>query len=299
VANAVALIAAKAADVGVRFEFHVAPEVPRHVEGDSFRLRQVLLNLASNAIKFTPAGGRVEVRVNVPPGESSLVRFEVHDTGIGIAPEMLDRIFERFTQADSSTTRRYGGSGLGLAISAQLVQLMGGRIGVESTLGRGSLFHFVLPLRPAAVAPEVPASTVRPVAALGLRVLVAEDNAVNRRLVAVQLGQLGCTFVMAEDGEQALKALEVEPLPDVILMDCHMPVLDGWETTRRIRGWSAEEKPVRRQASRLPIIALTAAALPEERARCREAGMDDFLAKPLKVAELQRALAPRAIRRTA
>jgi signal transduction histidine kinase/AmiR/NasT family two-component response regulator len=296
VADTVALVAAKAADGGVQLDCAVASDVPRHVEGDSFRLRQVLLNLVSNAIKFTPSGGRVAVRVTALADEPACVRFEVRDTGIGIAPEMIGRVFERFTQADSSTTRRYGGSGLGLAISAQLVRLMGGRIGADSTPGQGSVFHLVLPLRPATVAPEAPLPVARPVAALGLHVLVVEDNAINRRLIAAQLTQLGCTHVMAENGEQALTVLAREPLPNAVLMDCHMPVLDGWEATRRIRAWAGDAATERRRAAGIPIVALTAAALPEERARCREAGMDDFLAKPLKLAELQRALGPIANR---
>ena len=293
VRDTVALIAAKATAGGVALECHLDPRLAPRVEGDSFRLRQVLLNLVSNAIKFTATGGRVEVGAAPAPG-SGLVRFAVRDTGIGIAPELVPRLFERFTQADSSTTRRYGGSGLGLAISAQLVEIMGGRIEVESAPGRGSLFHFTLPL---AVAPEA-AGIVRapaaPIAPLGRHVLVVEDNAVNRRLVAAQLKQLGCTHTMAEDGEQALAALDREPLPDAILMDCHMPVLDGWATTRRIRAWVADAAPLRQRAAALRIIALTAAALPEERARCREAGMDDFLSKPLKLAELRRTLEQRA-----
>ncbi len=292
VADTAAIVAAKATASGVQFESRVAAELPRQVEGDRYRLRQVLLNLISNAIKFTPAGGRVwlTVEASAPGASPAPVRFAVRDTGIGIDPAVRAQIFERFTQADSSTTRRYGGSGLGLAISAQLVRLMGGKLEVESAPGQGSVFFFSLPLRSAAVAKEPKSGPARGATQLGWRVLVAEDNEVNRKILAVQLRQLGCPATMVEDGAQALASLQQAPLPDVILMDCHMPVLDGWETARRLRAWSADADPVRRQAAALPIIALTAAALPEERARCLAAGMNAFLAKPLKVAELEHAL---------
>ncbi|MCX6951944.1 MAG: ATP-binding protein, partial [Verrucomicrobia bacterium] len=296
VADTVALVAPKAADEDVVLECTVAPDLARHLEGDGFRLRQVLLNLVSNAIKFTPRGGRVQVTVSSekPAANPATLRFEVRDTGIGMDAETLSRVFERFTQADSSTTRRYGGSGLGLAISSHLVRLMGGTLHAQSTPGQGSMFHFTIKLP---VARSAPASSVSPVTledTLRLRVLVAEDNPVNQKIISSQLTRLGCEFTVAGDGEEALAALGRGPLPDVILMDCHMPKLDGWETTRQIRRWSADPLPVRRQAAALPIIALTAAALPEEQARCRAAGMNEFLSKPVKLAELHRMLQPYA-----
>ncbi len=292
VTDTVTLVAAKADVGGVHVDFTVAPDLPKHVEGDSYRVRQVLLNLVSNAIKFTPTGGRVQVTVTRAGAESEpvAVRFEVRDTGIGMDEAVHGKIFERFTQADSSTTRRFGGSGLGLAISWRLVQIMGGKLEVESAPGKGSVFHFTIPLRSVAAAPDAPVPRVRGEIKLNLRVLVAEDNAVNQKIIAHQLTQLGCQFEIAADGEAALAALQHEPLPEVILMDCHMPNLDGWEATRRIRGWAGDPLPIRRQAAALPIIALTAAALPEERAHCLAAGMNDFLAKPMKLGELQRAL---------
>ena len=288
VGDAMGLVGPRASAGSVSLNFTVDPTISRYLEGDSYRLRQILLNLVSNAVKFTPAGG--EVHVTVDRVEPDSIRFAVRDTGIGIEPDALARIFERFTQADSSTTRRYGGSGLGLAISARLVGLMGGRLEVESTPGKGSTFRFTVVLPAIAALPNAVAEPARPEHPLSLRVLLVEDNAVNRTIIAAQLSQLGCTQAQATHGEEALELLQREPLPDVILMDCHMPKLDGWETTRAIRAWIRDADPVRHRAAALPIIALTAAAMPEERARCAEVGMNGFLAKPLKLADLHQAL---------
>ncbi len=299
IGTTVALVAPRAALGPIQLDFTVAPSLAQFLEGDSYRLRQVLLNLLSNAVKFTPAGGRVHVAVTstAPTADPVPVHFEVRDSGIGMDSDTVTRIFERFTQADTSTTRRYGGTGLGLAISSRLVEMMGGKLEVESETGHGSRFHFTIPLRlAAAAAPDVPLAAADAESPLDLHVLIAEDNAVNRKILCAQLTQLGCRFTVAVDGAEALVALQKSPLPDVVLMDCHMPNLDGWETTRRLRGWATEtgldeSAALRRQASALPVIALTAAALPEERARCLEAGMNDFLAKPVKLAELHRRLA--------
>jgi CheY-like chemotaxis protein len=252
-----------------------------------------LLNLIANAVKFTPAGGRVDVVItgDTRPNEKR-VRFEVRDTGIGMDEATTRRIFDRFTQADTSTTRRYGGTGLGLAISFRLVEMMGGRLAVTSAPGQGSTFYFAIPLRPSNTgfaAPGVPAPVE---AALNLRVLIVEDNAVNRKILGTQLAQLGCPCLLAVDGEEALDLLQREPLPDVVLMDCHMPKLDGWETTRRLRAWKSSLDAIQQKAAALPVVALTASAYPEERARCRDSGMNGFVAKPVKVAELQQALLP-------
>ncbi len=287
--DVIAVVEHAAASAGVHLEVAAAPELPRHFVGDSYRLRQVLLNLVSNAIKFTPVGGRVHVSVTSEETAAGRLplRFEVSDTGIGIDDDTRKRLFERFTQADSSTTRRYGGSGLGLAISAHLVRLMGGTLEVNSVPGEGSIFFFTLAL-PHIEAPPPDSDAATPISDnLGLHVLVAEDNNVNRRILAAQLAQLGCTYSMAHDGEDALLRLAEAPVPDLVLMDCHMPKLDGWDATRRLRSWSGETDDVRRRAAALPVIALTAAALPEERQRCLDAGMNAFLAKPLRLAELR------------
>ncbi len=292
VEDAVALIAAKSSHAGVQIALSAPPDLPVLVEGDSYRVRQVLLNLLSNAVKFTASGGQVTVTLACadPAARVLAVRFEIRDNGIGMDVETQRRVFERFTQADSSTTRRYGGTGLGLAISARLVALMGGQLEVASAPGQGSVFFFTLPLAPTSILPEridAHAQIGRP---LGLRVLVAEDNAVNRKLIETQLVRLGCVYTSAGDGEAALAELQQAALPDVILMDCHMPRLDGWKATRRIRSWATDEDANRRKAAHIPIVALTAAALPDERARCLDAGMNDFLAKPVKLAEIERVL---------
>jgi CheY-like chemotaxis protein len=288
----------RAAAGRVELESAIAEDLPQFVEGDSYRLRQVLLNLVANAIKFTPANGRVHISVLVGPdqnrtGETS-VRFEVIDTGIGLDETARARIFERFTQADNSTTRRYGGTGLGLAISARLVEMMGGKLDVTSTPGKGSVFYFTIPLRKIESAPVAAEAPAKLESRLALRVLVAEDNAVNRKILGTQLAQLGCSVTITNDGEAALVALEQEPLPHVILMDCHMPKLDGWSATRRIREGKTSIDLRLQQIAALPVIALTAAAYPEERARCHDAGMNHFLAKPVKLSELQQVLLPYA-----
>jgi signal transduction histidine kinase/CheY-like chemotaxis protein len=296
--GSVEFLAGKARLGGITVETLLPAGLPAALQGDSHRLRQVLLNLLSNAIKFTPHGGHIVVEVALEnaaqPGHARL-RFEVRDTGIGMDTATMIRVFERFTQADTSTTRRYGGTGLGLSISAQLVRLMGGKLEVRSVPEKGSTFSFSLefPLTSAAPAsPPPPAAAEPPIvsAPLGIRILVVEDNAVNRKILQAQLAKLGCPREEAEDGVQALAALSRAPLPDVVLMDCHMPELDGWETTRRLRAWADDSDAVRRVAARLPVIALTAAALQEERQRCRAAGMTDFVAKPVKLPELRDAL---------
>jgi signal transduction histidine kinase/CheY-like chemotaxis protein len=287
-ADCVGLLSARAAQGGVQLAVELASELATHFEGDGYRLRQVLLNLLSNAIKFTPSGGAARLVIAPAGGE---VRFEVRDTGIGMDESTCRGLFQRFRQADSSTTRRYGGTGLGLAISHRLVELMGGRLEVESAPDRGAVFFFTLPLHAIAVAPVV--SNAPTDARLDLHVLVAEDNAINRRVLAAQLEKLGCRCTMAVDGGEALAILQGRPpLPDVILMDCDMPNLDGWEATRRLRAWATapSASPLQQSAAALPVIALTAVTLPEDRARCFEAGMTDYISKPIKLASLQRVL---------
>lgn len=294
--DCVGLLQPAAARADIRLRSRLTPELGGFHLGDSFRLRQVLLNLLSNAIKFTPAGGSVTLSItseSSPSENARAVRFEVRDTGIGMDDEAQRKLFRRFTQADASTSRRYGGTGLGLAISYRLVELLGGKLAVESAPGRGSAFFFSLPLPETAVSRPAPPVANPESARLGLRVLVAEDNAINRRILAVQLEKLSCSATMAQDGAELLQLLQQdEPLPDVILMDCEMPNLDGWEASRSLRKWASDPDatPLQQRAAALPIIALTAATMPEDRARCFEAGMTDYLAKPIKLASLQHAL---------
>ena len=288
---------------GLELVVDIAPDLPSRLRGDPVRLRQILVNLLGNAHKFTERG-EVAVRLEalVRREESFTVRFAVRDTGIGIAPDVRDRIFEVFAQADSSTTRRYGGTGLGLAISRRLVELMGGEIGVESIPGVGSTFWFTAPLACSAVemAPMIggerggssgPASR-RPVpAALShapgvrpSRVLVVEDNPVNQEVTLAILELLGCRATVTSNGQEAVETAANADF-DLILMDCQMPVMDGFAATAAIRRWERIQ-----ERTRLPIIALTANVMKGFREQCLAAGMDDYLSKPFNRAQLQQVL---------
>jgi PAS domain S-box-containing protein len=337
VEETVETLAFQARQKRVQLFSHVAPGACVRVYGDSGRLRQLLVNLVGNALKFTETG---EVAVRVAPAEEptgqSSIRFAVTDTGIGIPPDRLDRLFASFAQADSSTTRKYGGTGLGLAISKSLVQLMGGRIGVESQPGRGSTFWFTLPWKGVAGG-EVRGRTIsddlqrlrvldpclskpvcqsallgaindhfvnrrtgrdpkgarsaEPLAASrafsGARVLLAEDNRVNRMFAGEILRQAGMECHAVENGRQALESIQEERF-DLILMDCQMPEMDGFDATRRIR----ELERNGQLAGHLPVIALTANAIKGDRERCVEAGMDDYLSKPFEPQALFKVMAP-------
>jgi two-component system CheB/CheR fusion protein len=293
----------------------VDPDVPSLVLGDEGRLRQVLVNLVGNAVKFTEQGevgvlvGLAEagtlgsreaatrgeqpgVQASKRPGGVRLL-FAVRDTGIGIPPENLSSLFESFSQATRSTHAKYGGTGLGLSIARQLVDLMGGRIWAESQPGTGSIFRFTVELSEASE-PTVSADrepepgpewAVRP-----LRVLLAEDNPVNQLLVRELLSQDGHEVVVAEDGRAALEALAREPF-DVVLMDVQMPEMDGMEATRLIRDGTLPSIP-----RDIPVVALTAHALRGDRERFLDAGMDEYLSKPIRLGEFYRVLARVGIR---
>lgn len=265
----------------------VVDECPVHVTGDPTRLRQILVNLVGNAVKFTKAGW-VEVRVE--PAGADRVGFSVRDTGVGIAPDALTSLFDRFTQADVSTTRRFGGTGLGLSITRQLVELMGGDLRVESEVGVGSRFSFELPLAGARepASPSDSEPSPEPVELEGpLRVLVAEDVPVNQWVTRRLLERLGHTVVVVEDGAAAVEAVANHPF-DVVLMDVHMPRMDGVEATRAIRTMTSV-------AAGIPIVALTANAMVGDRERYLEAGMDDYVTKPVEKARLLAAIG-RAVR---
>ncbi|TMA67175.1 MAG: response regulator [Deltaproteobacteria bacterium] len=271
----------RAQDRDLALTCEIAPSVPDAVVGDPRRLRQVIEKLVDNAIKFTAQGG-VAVRVDAEvAADEVLLHCSVADTGIGIPREQQETIFEPFVQGDGSATRRYGGTGLGLAIASDVVQLMGGNIWVESEAGRGSTFHFTARLAQEPLSPPAPDRRPAPLrgGAGGLHVLLAEDNAVNRKVAVRLLEKRGHTVVAVEDGRQALRALDGERF-DIALMDVQMPEMDGFEATAAVR---ARERV---EGGHLPIVALTAYAMKGDRERCLEAGMDAYVAKPVNADEL-------------
>ena len=335
------IIKSAALERGVAIAVRYDPRLPRIIKGDPVRIRQVLLNLAGNAVKFTE-GGSVEIAAEAM--EDARLRISVTDTGIGIPDEQIATLFQQYSQGDTARSRRYGGTGLGLAICKTLVELMGGEIGVESTVGAGSTFWFVLPLvagieaatlapstaaaMPAApvppAAPLPPAAPMPPAAPLpaapvpkpasaprepqqtipvlteparresnlvapaltgSARVLLVEDNFVNQRVALYMLGKLGHRADLANDGREALARLARERY-DLVLMDCQMPEMDGFEATRAIRDPASAVLD-----HQVPIIAMTANAFPEDRARSLESGMSDFLSKPVDRAALSAMIA--------
>ncbi len=282
VAEVLDLLAPAVAEKGIRLSASIDPLLPARVIGDARRLRQVLLNLADNAVKFTAVGG-VGIRVERAEANGQ-VRFAVADTGIGMPPEVQARLFGRFAQGGPETARRYGGSGLGLMICKRLVGLMGGRIVLASTPGKGSTFSFEIPLRPIAESGRPPSTLLpRPALAKPLpgargRILIAEDGEANQLVAAAILRKAGYAVDLARDGEEALGAARTAAY-DLVLMDVRMPRMDGLAATAAIRGL---EGP----AGRVPIIAMTAAAMPNEVARCLEVGMDGHVAKPMDLTAL-------------
>ena len=289
--------AALAAQQGLAFDAQLQAGLPTWVRGDALRLRQILANFLHNALKFT-ASGAIRLVVRPAPGSgpeagtdgadgSGMLRFEVHDTGPGIALDVQPRLFKPFTQADESTTRRFGGTGLGLSICRELATLMGGRVGLDSQPGQGSCFHLEVPLRPAPAAGHQAAGAAADVARLrGARVLLVEDNSVNMMIGVALLAHWGVLATEALDGPQALTAVATAAAAgrpfDVVLMDLQMPGMSGFEATGLLRRAYS--------ATQLPVIALTAAALVSERERALAIGMTDFLTKPIDPQRLQAAL---------
>ncbi len=268
---------------GVELDLSTLNGVPRLLRGDSLRLGQVLNNLVNNAVKFTPRG-KVSLRAHSVQelGTKLQVRFEIEDTGVGIVPEVLPRLFTLFEQGDAGTTRRFGGTGLGLALSQQLVGLMGGKLEVESKPGIGSVFRFSLwferGVQALIDAPSYTAEVIRS----KYPVLVVDDNAINLRVACGLLEKAGYQTLSATNGLEALEKVQTQRFA-LVLMDCHMPVMDGFEATERIRGLDGD-------VGMTPIIALTASAMPEELEACRRAGMNDCLTKPVSMKMLQRVL---------
>ena len=278
-----AVAASQAAAKGLELAVEFGPDVPRRLRGDRRRIRQIVLNLVSNAVKFTRAG-TVSVRVTATPRaqNASLVRVEVSDTGIGIDPANLHRMFDPFTQADVSTTRHFGGTGLGLAIAREIVELMGGAIGASSELGRGSMFWFELELAAADTTDAGSAPAEAGAAASSWSrpplVLIAEDSQVNQIVAARMLERCGCRVDLVKDGREAVDACRTTAY-DLVLMDCQMPAMDGYAAT-------AELRRVDGDARHTTVIAMTAHALEGDRERCLAAGMDDYISKPMRHADL-------------
>jgi CheY-like chemotaxis protein len=275
--------------------------VPMLLRGDPGRLRQILVNLGTNAVKFTSSGKiTIQALLESEDEKNVMLRFSVSDTGIGIPVDRQDILFSPFTQVDGSTTRKYGGTGLGLAISKQLAELMGGRIGVESEEGKGSTFWFTAvfekqPLnaaslteiegqglreRSAAAVPAISESDKRKI-----RILVAEDNPINQKVAQAMLKKIGFRADVVANGQEAINALRIIPY-DLVLMDCQMPEMDGFEATRSIRREGSKVPN-----PKIPIIAMTAFTMRGDRDKCIQAGMDDFIAKPVQQKELAEMLA--------
>jgi signal transduction histidine kinase/ActR/RegA family two-component response regulator len=274
---------------GLALNLNFAPSTTQMLIGDPVRVRQILLNLVGNAIKFTTSGS---VGIEASQIDPDRVRVSVIDTGIGVAPGQLDKLFERFTQGDASITRRYGGTGLGLAISKKLITLMGGEISAQSEAGKGSIFWFTLPVRAPLnsstrialpIPPPAPQPLPVPPSAKG-RLLLVEDNVVNQKVAMHMLVKMGYEVDLAEHGRQALERLAAVRY-EAVLMDCQMPEMDGFEATRHIRDPSSAVLD-----HDVPVIAMTANAFAEDRDRCIAAGMNDFLAKPVDRATLAQVL---------
>ncbi len=259
---------------GLKLEFFYPPDVPACLIGDEVRIRQVITNLVGNAVKFTLRGGVfVDVKKTGQSASEVTLRISVRDTGVGIPAEQQQVIFEKFTQADLSTTRKFGGTGLGLSISKQLIEIMGGRIGLHSEPGNGTTFYFVITL------PISSQCGLEPVAAavpkkLNGRALLAEDNQVNQMVARKILSSLGLDVEVVENGQLAVEKLKTDRFA-VVFLDCQMPVMDGYTAAREIRKLSGP-------ASSVPIVAMTAHAMTGDREKCIEAGMNEYISKPVK-----------------
>lgn len=298
------LLSIRAVEKGLAFRLELANDLPEACIGDALRIRQVLYNLIGNAIKFTEEGHiTVEVRTQIVPEltpKQIMILFRVIDSGVGIRSHQQRMIFEKFTQADASTTRRFGGTGLGLAISKQIVQAMGGQIGLESSPGQGSLFWFTVPLSlvesssPAKFPTQDPTPPSQPAITLdGIHILIAEDNSLNARITEEMLLRMGGKVTVVPNGKQAVEQYKNTTF-SLIFMDCHMPEMDGFEAAQQI-------KQLQQQSGlpKTPIVALTADAMAGDRERCLAAGMDDYLSKPLRqkdlIAFLQKWLASQSL----
>jgi signal transduction histidine kinase/HPt (histidine-containing phosphotransfer) domain-containing protein len=281
----ISIVGHRLAEKGLELRLDIGAELPEHLLGDPLRLSQVLLNLANNAVKFTPRGFvAVHAHVLEHVGDDVRVRFAVEDSGIGLTAEQAGRLFRPFVQADSSTTRQFGGTGLGLSISKRLVDLMGGEIGVSSEPGRGSTFWFTVRLKRAPASEQAPlaADAAPPPNLRGARILLAEDNPINQQVALELLQGAGARVDVATSGRDAVEAVQARDY-DAVLMDLQMPLMDGLQATRAIRA--------RPRLRDLPIIAMTASVMSGDRDRCLEAGMTDHISKPVSVDQLLGTLA--------
>jgi len=282
----VVLHSLKAEQKGIELNSEINEQVPDVIVGDPTRVRQILVNLITNALKFT-SEGEVSISVNIKEKteDKALLRIDVSDTGVGIPLDKQQKLFSAFTQADGSTTRKYGGTGLGLAIVRQLVEMMNGELGIDSDAGKGARFWFEISMGISHAALEVsPSKTQTENRKLEGCVLLVEDNPVNEMVARKMLEKLGLDSVTATNGKQALDMLEVESV-DVVLMDCQMPEMDGFEATRHLR-----EREKLADAVAMPVIAMTANVMEGDRERCLQAGMDDYLGKPVRMDELESTL---------
>jgi len=284
--DTIAIYSLLAKEKNLEFDFLIHPDVPLLLIGDRQRLRQIITNLIGNAIKFSTKG-TISLHISKDKDDEhyTTLRFQVRDSGIGIAQDKVGNIFEAFTQADSSTSIIYGGTGLGLAIARHLVELQDGCIGVESLEGKGSAFWFTVVMQKQSTTPDIRTAETAVAASItnntNIRILLVEDDEANQVAFCRFLSKSCLLVDLAENGREALKMLE-ESDYDVVLMDCRMPVMDGYEATAAIRDQSSK---VRNHA--IPVIALTANAMREDRQKCLDAGMDDYLSKPIDLPELQ------------
>jgi signal transduction histidine kinase len=268
-------LAVRAQQKGIALSSGMAEDAPPRIVGDPVRVKQVVANLLANAIKFTERGSvTLDVTVDARQGDRATLHFRITDTGIGIPADKLATIFEPFRQGDGSTTRRFGGTGLGLTISTMLVDLMGGRVWVDSEPGVGSTFHFVAPFKTSDIVVDAPRSLTPSVPTRQARVLVAEDNIVNQRVAERLLTKRGHLVTVVSNGREALAAVEHGAF-DLVLMDVQMPDMDGFEATAAIREWERES------GRHVRIVAMTAHAMNGDRERCLAAGMDGYLSKPI------------------
>ncbi|MCI5224362.1 MAG: response regulator, partial [Candidatus Electrothrix sp. AR4] len=275
------LIGFKAAEQELGLHIDIPDNVPDILKGDPLRLGQVLINLGNNAVKFTQQGSvQVSVKLEEKASRRVTLHFCVSDTGIGMTQEQLSGLFQLFSQADSTTARQYGGTGLGLSISKRLVEMMGGSIWATSVPGKGSCFHFVLPMEKGDAAGKLQneRSTIPNIDRLrGAKILLVEDNDLNQELALILLRRRGMRVTVASNGEEALLALAAERF-DGVLMDIHMPVMDGYAACRAIRSNPAYKD--------LPVIALTANVMAEDREKTKVAGMNGHIGKPFREEEM-------------